>query len=209
MKNQRSPPAKDSRRKEYAAATKLAILQAARNLFSQKGYFSAKVDDIAALARVSPATIYAVSGGKQGLLRTLMDQWTTAPVVEKAVRAIDELTSSEAILRLCAATCVSMRKEYGDTMRVILSTAPHDREVASTLDIATERYRKAILRIARRMVALGDLRKSVDLNEAADVLWFYFGYASLFTLIDENHWSWDRAEEWLYTQACRALLRKH
>src|SRR5258705_11212689 len=40
---------------------------------SERGYFATKVDDIAALARVAPATVYAVSGGKQGLLRTLTE----------------------------------------------------------------------------------------------------------------------------------------
>jgi hypothetical protein len=38
------------------------------------------------------------------------------------------------------------------------------------------------------------------------VLWFYFGYASLFTLHDDNSWSYERAEQWLANQACRELL---
>src|SRR5271170_747015 len=100
-----------SRRKEYAEATRQAIVDAARKLFSEQGYFATKVDEIAALARVAPATVYAVSGGKQGLLRTLMDIWTTAPVVEWTVRSVDELSDSEAILRLCAQTCCGMRQD--------------------------------------------------------------------------------------------------
>ena len=71
---------------------------------------------------------FAVSGGKQGLLRALMDLWTMAPIVDKTVRTADELPHSEAILRMCAATCCSMRKDYADILRVILNTAPHDRE---------------------------------------------------------------------------------
>ena len=51
-------------------ATRQAIVKAARQLFSERGYFATKVDDVAALARVAPATVYAVSGGKQGLVRT-------------------------------------------------------------------------------------------------------------------------------------------
>ena len=45
------------RREEYAQATRQAIVDAARRLFSERGYFSTKVDDIAALARVAPATV--------------------------------------------------------------------------------------------------------------------------------------------------------
>ena len=37
-----------TRREEYAQATRQAILDAARKLFAERGYFAAKVDDIAA-----------------------------------------------------------------------------------------------------------------------------------------------------------------
>ena len=47
------------------------------------------MDEVAALARVSPATVYAVAGGKQGLLHTLVDDWTQAPEVDEAYRAIE------------------------------------------------------------------------------------------------------------------------
>ena len=40
-----------TRREEYAQATWQAIVDAARTLFAQRGYFAAKVDDIAAEAR--------------------------------------------------------------------------------------------------------------------------------------------------------------
>jgi hypothetical protein len=39
------------------------------------------------------------------------------------------------------------------------------------------------------------------------VFWFYFGYSGLFTLHDENGWSYERAEQWLCREASRALLR--
>jgi hypothetical protein len=42
-----------------------------------------------------------------------------------------------------------------------------------------------------------------------DLLWFHFGYGSLFTLHDDNGWSYERAERWLAEQACRELLLAH
>ena len=57
-----------TRRAEYAETTRRAIVAAARELFSKQGFFSTKVDEIAARARVSPATVYAASGGKHDLL---------------------------------------------------------------------------------------------------------------------------------------------
>ncbi len=72
-------------------ATRQAIVGAARRLFSERGYLATKVDDIAALARVAPATVYAVSGGKQGLLRTLTEIATTDPAVEATIGSIEKL----------------------------------------------------------------------------------------------------------------------
>src|ERR1700689_3819175 len=42
------------RRQEYAEVTRQAIVSAARRLFAEKGYFSTRVEDIAAEARVAP-----------------------------------------------------------------------------------------------------------------------------------------------------------
>ncbi len=197
-----------TRRQEYAEATRQAIVAAARKLFAQRGYFPTRVDDIAAEARVAPATVYAVAGGKQGLLRTLMELWATAPAIEKTLRGIDATEDVRSMVRLCAQTCVSMRKEFGDIIRVILNTAPHEPEIARMLAEGTDIYRKAIVRIGKRMLAAGGLRKGVDLDYVADMLWFYFGYSSLFTLVDENHWTWERAEQWLGDQAIRTLVEK-
>lgn len=207
MMSQSTPTVRPkTRRQEYADATRRAILAAARKLFSQKGYFATRVDEIAEVARVAPATVYAVSGGKHGLLQTLMDIWTTAPIVEETVRGVEALDDAGAIVKLVAATCRSMREDYGDIIRVILNTAPHDQDVAETLAIATGRYRKALLRIGRRLITLNALRSGMDIHEVVDVLWFYFGYSGLFTLVDDNGWSYDRAERWLCDEATSALL---
>jgi AcrR family transcriptional regulator len=195
------------RRDEYAEATRQAIIAAARRLFSEHGYFATRVDDIAALARVSPATVYAVSGGKHGLLRTLMDAWITAPIVADTLGEIEVLDDPVAVVRLVAETCRSMREEFGDIVRVLIATAPHDKVVAASLAIATERYRQALVPIGQRLLDLNALRDGLDVVGAVDVLWFYFGYSGFSTLHDDNGWSYERAERWLCDEASRALLR--
>jgi AcrR family transcriptional regulator len=196
-----------SRREEYAEATRRAIVGAARQLFSERGYFATKVDDIAASARVAPATVYAVSGGKQGLLRTLMETAVTDPIVQATISRIEQTDDPIAILRLVGSAVRRMREEFGDIMRVLLNTAPHDKAVCESLAIATGRYRKAFTPIVRRLMDLGALREDLDFDQAVDVFWFYFGYSGLITLHDENGWSYERAEHWLCSEASRALLR--
>jgi AcrR family transcriptional regulator len=196
-----------SRREEYAVATRRAIVRSARQLFSERGYFATKVDDIAALARVAPATVYAVSGGKQGLLRTLTDTAVSDPMIAATIKRIEELDDPAAIVRLVAVTVRQMREEFGDLLRVLLSTAPHDKAVAENLATATTRYREAFIPIARHLAKLDALQAGIDVEQAVDVFWFYFGFSGLFTLHDDNGWSYERCEHWLCNEASRALLR--
>ena len=88
-----------SQREEYAQATRQAIVDAARRLFSERGYFSAKSTKSQGLARVSPATVYAVSGGEHGLLNTLIEIWTTAPIVAATIGSVEAMDDPVAILQ--------------------------------------------------------------------------------------------------------------
>jgi AcrR family transcriptional regulator len=195
-----------TRRQDYAEATRRAIIDAARTLFTERGYFTTKVGDIAAEARVAPATVYAVAGGKQNLLKILITTWTADPVVEQTLRHIDTSTDSAAIIREVASASRTMREAHVDVIRVMLATAPHDAAVAAQERAATATYREALAPIAQRLVQLGELRPGITAADAVDLLWFYFGYSSYFTLHDDNNWSYERAEHWLADQAIAALL---
>jgi AcrR family transcriptional regulator len=206
----RVPPMADTpkrtRRQDYAQATRQAIIDAARSLFAERGYFATKVDDIAVQARVAPATVYAVTGGKQNLLNILITAWTTDPIVEQTLSHIDTSTDSVAIIREVASASRTMREAYVDVIRVMLATAPNDAAIAQQEQAATAIYRNALVPISERLVQLGGLRPGIHAADAVDLLWFYFGYSSYFTLHDDNGWSYERAERWLASQAVAALL---
>ena len=193
--------AKPSRRQEYAEATRRAIVDAARKLFAERGYFSTRVEDIAAEARVAPATVYAVAGGKQALLSTLIDTWTGDPIVVETLSNIDRVSDSEAIIRELAS---ASRLEQGFAVD---AAGEIFERVAEQERGATDYYRDCISSIAERLVGLGELRPGVEMAEVVDVLWFFFGYASYFTLHEDNHWSYERAERWLADQAVVTLLQ--
>jgi AcrR family transcriptional regulator len=199
---------KITRRQEYAEATRKAILIAARQLFREEGFFTTKVDDIAALARVSPATVYAVSGGKHELLQTLIEIWTSAPIIAATVASVATMDSPTAVIDSLARSCRLMREESGDIIRMLLQTAPHDKAAAQYLVMATKRYRRALSPFAHRLFELGALQPETTLKEAVDILWFYFGYSALFTLVDENKWNYESAEKWLAKEAFRSLTSK-
>jgi AcrR family transcriptional regulator len=195
-----------TRREEYAQATRAAIIDAARKLFAERGYFATKVDDIAAEARVAPATVYAVAGGKQGLINELVRIWSTDPAIEGTLERIRAAIDGREIIVITGEASRSHRERFGDLMRVLLNTAPHDAGVAVQLAGLTELYRGSFVEFAARLLELDALRDGIDEEYAVDMLWFYFGYSSYFTLHDDNGWSYKRAEDWLVEQACRELL---
>ena len=191
------------RRAEYAELTRQAIVAAARALFAERGYFATTVNDVAERARVAPATVYAVTGGKHGLVQTLLEHWTTAPIVAERAALIDAEPDPARVLRLAAGVVTDMRAGFGDIVALGRSVAPHDETVAGLMAAATRTYRAEVEAVARHLRDLGAL--NVDLATATDVLWFYLGYAGLTTLVEENGWDPARARDWLAAQAAAAL----
>ncbi|AQZ62555.1 Transcriptional regulator, TetR family [[Actinomadura] parvosata subsp. kistnae] len=194
------------RRADYAALTRQAIIDAARTLFAERGFFRTKIDEIAELANVAPGTVYAVGGGKQGLLGIMVDEWASAPLLKESLERLPALRDCHEILALVASASRQVREDHGAVMRILLNAAPHDDTAAQGLRESTERYRGTLAAVAERMHELGGLPDGVDIRRATDILWFYFGYSGYFTLTDDNGWSLPEAEQWLLARCEQALL---
>ena len=186
--------------------TRQAILTAARRLFAEKGYFATRVEDIAAEARVAPATVYAVTGGKYGLLKSLVDLWQSSPVIAATMDELLSLDDPAQVIWILSARTRQIREEYGDIITTVLATAPNDQAVFGILGQVIGNYRGAINRISQHLADLKGLRPGIDVQFATDVLWFYFGFPGLSAMHDDNGWSYDDAEKWLADEATRAVL---
>lgn len=204
--SKRSRTTGGGRRAEYAAATRQAIHDAARELFVSKGYFATTVDDIATAARVAPASVYAVVGGKQGLLNSIIEARTTAPDVEETHARITAHEDAGELLRFTTHATRVRFENARDLMRVVTDTAPHEPGAAQALRSAHASLRAGLELTARRLAELKALRDGVDIESATDTLWFYLCNQSYFTLTGDNHWSLDQAEEWLLQSLRTALL---
>jgi AcrR family transcriptional regulator len=196
-----------SLRKQYAEETRKSILRAARTLFAERGYVKTRVEDIATLAGVAAVTVYTSAGGKSGILQALVDIWTTSPIRSAATESIQLSQDPLQVMAIAGRIVCSMREEFADIIYAIQDAAPYNDAVATNLKIATQRYRGSCLMIAEKLESLGALRSDLSVTRARDVLWFYFGYWSLFTLHDENEWSYADAERWLIDAASHAILK--
>src|SRR5919205_4147296 len=88
-------------RSEEARQAKLqAILDAALEVFSEKGFADARLDDVAARAGVAKGTIYLYFASKEALFEALIHSGIAVPIeaIEDKVLALD--LSAEATLRM-------------------------------------------------------------------------------------------------------------
>ena len=137
------------RREEYADQTRAAVIAAARQLFAENGFFQTKVEQIAKLSRVSPATVYAQCGGKQGLLRLLMDSWTQSQVVAESYQESLAAANAVLIIQTLSAAYLQITKQWGDVIRVVIDVAPHDGGSVAVLATAQKRHNHNLTEICR------------------------------------------------------------
>jgi AcrR family transcriptional regulator len=195
------------RREEYPDQTRAAVLAAARQLFAERGFFQTKVEEIAKLSRVSPATVYAQCGGKQGLLRSLMDSWTQTPTVVQSLQ--ESLAGDDAalVMRTLTDAYLHITREWGDVIRVVIDVAPHDNDSSAVLSTAQKRHNRNLTAICRHLEEIGALRDGVDARSASRIITYYYGLDGLLRARDVLGWSLERSNEWLLAEASSAVLR--
>ncbi|HEX6345163.1 TetR/AcrR family transcriptional regulator [Umezawaea sp.] len=207
-----SPPPNDAvpagRRAEYARATQRAILDAARDLFVRKGYFGAKVEEIARTARVAPATVYAVGGGKSGLLRTLIESGTTAEDVVAVLATMESIDDPRELVLFVVRSTRLVFEQWSDLMRQVAAAAPQEPTVRESQRVAHAGMRGGLARAAQRLADLGALREDVDVARATDLFWLHLCNAAYFIRTDDLGWSLDESETWLAEALPAALLAR-
>jgi AcrR family transcriptional regulator len=202
----RSAPAGPGRRAEYAQATREAILTAARELFTERGFFGTRVEDIARSARVASATVYAVGGGKSGLLRELIEAAVGSQENAAIYARIDAMESPHELIRFIVGATQAKFGDWSGLMRQVVAAAPQEQGVRESLEAAQAGLREGLARTARALARLGALRADMDVGRAADVLWYFLGNSSYFTLSDDLAWPAPRTADWLYEMLTYTLL---
>jgi AcrR family transcriptional regulator len=195
------------RREEYADQTRAAVIAAARRLFAENGFFQTKVEQIAKLSRVSPATVYAQCGGKQGLLRSLMDSWTQAAMAIEYHQESLAADDAALVMQILGTSYLQVTKQWGDVIRVVIDVAPHDDESGAVLATAQRRHNRSLTDICRHLESMGALRDDVDARLARRIITYYYGIDGLLRTRDVFGWSLERSNEWLLAHASAAVLR--
>ena len=193
------------RREQAAAATREAILEAARDLFSAQGYSRTTVGQIAKVAQVAANTVYTSVGGKSHLLRAIVDDGSGDPAGGETLAAVARATDPAEVIRLTAAGVRRVNERHAQGIGIVLDSAKDDSAAAEIHRIAHRRFRQGLDQSARRLEELGAVE---SVAQASDVFWYLFGFNSWRTLVTDLEWSWAEAEHWLAQRAVDALLSR-
>jgi AcrR family transcriptional regulator len=200
-------PSERPRHEEYPDQTRAAVIAAARELFAENGFFQTKVEQIAKLSRVSPATVYAQCGGKQGLLRSLMDSWTQAPMVVESQQNSLAAEDAALVMQTLSTAYLQITKQWGDVIQVVIDVAPHDDEFGAVLATAQRRHNRNLTAICRHLEDIGALRDDVDARLASRIITYYYGIDGLLRTREVFGWSLERSNEWLLAHISAEVLR--
>jgi AcrR family transcriptional regulator len=200
-------------RAEQAAATRHAVLLAARELFTEKGYAGTSIAAIAGRAGVAVDTVYAAAGRKPALLRELVE--TALSGTDQAVpgeerdyvRAIRAATTARAKLAVYAEAIAAIGVRMAPVHRALAEAAVTDADCAALRAEIDARRAANMLLFAADLRATGELRAELTDREVADVVWSMNAAEYRALLVDGRGWSAERFGGWLADAWARLLLR--
>jgi AcrR family transcriptional regulator len=199
------------RRQEQAAATRLAILEAAERLFSERGYAATSVSAVAAAAGVALKTVYAAFGTKAAVLRALWNlrmrgDEEPVPLAQREwFRDIIAEPDPRQRLALVAHNARLVRERTAALCEIVRQAAPGDPQIADLW----ERFQRELYELGMRQVATTLERDGVlaaDPKTAADLLWTLTHPDLYLLLVRERGWNPDAYEQWLSSALCGELL---
>jgi|SRR5579859_3678152 len=193
-------------REAQANATKRVILNAARSVFSESGYAASTIEAVAAAARVSVPTVYAVFGSKPGLLSALVADAGSDPRIRRlASRAMSEREPRRRLAAIAKVVRTIMQEER-PLLKVLREAGTGRPELEAARRQGHLQQREALTGGLRLLTETRSLRAGISLEEAVATLCELASPESYSLLVDEFGWSAARWERWLSDSAVRLFI---
>ena len=200
-------------RDQQAAATRVAVLSAARELFLAQGYGATTIEHIAERAGVSKPTVFSAVGNKQELLATVRtvalrgdDEPLTVAEREPWRRILAEPDPYRAI-ELEVEHLADLWSRYAEIKEVLRGAASSGEPALRELWSTGEKERLiAARRFVTALAAKGPLRQGLDEDTATEITWLHTAPENYHALVAERRWPRARYEHWLIDTLTHALL---
>jgi AcrR family transcriptional regulator len=189
-----------------------AVVEAARQLFLERGYGATTVEAISELADVPPATVYRLFSSKHGILKALFDisivgDHEDVPMVERPqVRSLLDADDPRSQLAGFVAIAAEVNARVGPLYRILVSAAGTDPDAAGQLDELTRQRQQGQRAISRSLARAGALRAELKERDAADLIHALLSPELYRLLVLDRAWPPDRYTTWLTATLADQLL---
>ncbi|MGE5595242.1 MAG: TetR/AcrR family transcriptional regulator [Hyphomicrobiales bacterium] len=195
-----------TRRERQAQQTKRDIVQAARQLFVERGYQGTSIARIAEVAGVSVQTIYDSLGSKAAIVRELNALIDDEGNVRQIAASVFEADDPRTLIHRATAITASICSNCGDIVKATMSAAGIDAELAEVYAEGIRRHRMGIGRAVERLASMGALRRGLDPEGAGDIMAGLSEPRVAFAFVDGYGWSIERWHTWVTGALCTLLL---
>jgi AcrR family transcriptional regulator len=200
-------------RDQQAAATRAALVAAARELFLAQGYGATTIEQIAERAGVSKPTVFSAIGNKQAVMAALRtvalrgdDEAATAAKREPSQQVLAEPDSYRAV-QLEVAHLADLWSRWAELKEVLRGAASSGEPALRELWATGEEQRLvASKRFVSALAAKAPLREGLGGQAAIDITWALTSPEHYQALVAERGWSRARYEHWLTDTLTHALL---
>jgi AcrR family transcriptional regulator len=190
-----------SRRQAQARETRRAVLEAARELFVDRGYGRTTIADVARSAGVSVETVYAAFGNKATLLHRVWDVTIGGDDEEITYHERPEILAMRAEPDLAkrfamqAATFTQTARRIVPFLLAVQGAASTEPAAAELLAEMGRQRLEGMGVMAREAAATGQL--AVTEVECRDIVWATTDGLLWQRLVNERGWSDERFQAWL------------
>ena len=197
-------------RSRAARVTKSAVVQAAHDLFVEKGYVATTVDQIAARAGVSKPTVFASVGSKATVLKEVRDVAIAGddapiPIAERGwyKRMLSE-PDPRRTLSIYARNVTAINDRYADVDHVLVAAAAAEPALNQLWNTSEDERMRGAAIVVDNLAQKAELRR--DRSGAIDIVWTLTAPEQLRRLVRIRGWTLPRFERWLTDTFCEQLL---
>jgi AcrR family transcriptional regulator len=201
-----------SRRREQARLSRKAVLEAARNLFLERGYGATSIPAIASEAGVAVPTVYKGFGNKAGLLKAVFDVSIVGddepvPMLQREmVKRIEAEPDPRRKFSLYGIHLSEAGPRAAGIQLVAREAAASDADAREVWEKMLAERLTGVTEFARHLHSGRHLREGVSLEEARDVLWALNSVELYELLVLRRGWSPHRYGNWVAAAMSAALL---
>jgi len=183
------------RRAEQTAATRRAVLAAARELFTTRGYAATTVAQIAERAGVNVDTLYATVGRKPALRREVLETAISGrdhpvPALERDyVRATQAAPTAADKIEVYAAAVATILPRTAPIFVAIREAGVKDSQCADLYAEITGRRAANMRLFVAELRATGQMREDLSDSDAADIVWSMNAAEYYMLLVNERGWT--------------------